>query len=124
MAIRRPARIRPVGNVDTDDFWDLARSVDVAPGCLGLAQDRLGVVVARAHATGWFIRASFRDGLAPRDTAVFKEFVTQRVYVLLQDGPRSDAWVRRTGDEWVAYCGADMAVGLTDIPPTVPPHWQ
>jgi hypothetical protein len=98
--------------------------VDLAPSAVGLQQNCLGVVEARAHPTGWFIRASFQDGLDRDSMALFKEFVTQRVYVLLHDGPRFDTWILRANDEWLACCTADMVAEATEIPATVPPHWR
>jgi hypothetical protein len=98
--------------------------VDLAPSAVGLQQNYLGVVEARAHPTGWFISASFQDGLDRDDIALFKEFVTQRVYVLLHDGPRFDTWIPRANDEWLAFCTADMGAEATEIPATVPPHWR
>ena len=124
IAFQRPARTHPARGADIDELWDIARSVRVAPNAVGLQPTYLGVVVAREHPTGWFIRASFQDGLDSDDVALFKEFVTQRVYVLLHDGPCVDTWILSAKDEWLAYCAADLGAEATEIPATVPPHWR
>ena len=59
----------------------------------------MGVVIARPHATGWFVSARCRHGLDSAEVETFKDFVTARVYLLLQEGPRPGAWTRGESDE-------------------------
>jgi hypothetical protein len=75
-----------------DPEWELARSVEVvAVHWWGRPVD--GVVLARQHATGWFLKAEHRSDLDAATRVDFSEFLLVRVYLLLTRGPAAGGWV-------------------------------
>jgi hypothetical protein len=85
------------GRVALDPEWDLARAVDVrAVHWWGRSAD--GVVFARPHGTGWFLKAEHRSDLDADPLADFREFVVVRVYLLLTRGLAAGGWVASRPD--------------------------
>jgi hypothetical protein len=109
---------------EADHRWEIARSVQVAPAALD-GRRHLGVVVARPHATGWFLSARFRRGLHAQHIEQFTTFVRLRVYALLHEGPDDAGWARgETDGEWRAYAVPNSAGCVEGVPEIVPPEWH
>jgi hypothetical protein len=99
--ITRRTLYAPIVEADAELDWEMANSIQITPTDLGDEQQHVGVVIARPHATGWFVSARCRHGLGGAEVETFKDFVTARVYLLLQEGPRPGAWTRgESDDEW------------------------
>jgi hypothetical protein len=80
-----------------DPEWELARTVGVrAVDWWGRPAD--GVVFARPHGTGWFLKAEHRSDLDAPARADFCEFVVVRVYLLLTRGLAAGGWVASRPD--------------------------
>ena len=75
-----------------DPEWELARSVEISvEPWWGRLVD--GVVLARRHGSGWFLKAEHRSDLDADARADFSEFVVVRVYLLLTRGTVAGGWV-------------------------------
>ena len=124
--ITRRTLYAPIVEADAERDWEMANSIQITPTDLGDEQQHhMGVVIARPHATGWFVSARCRHGLDSAEVETFKDFVTARVYRLLQEGPRPGAWTRgESDDEWRTHAvvGAnDSGSKMSDtIPETRP----
>jgi hypothetical protein len=85
-------------------------------------------VIARPHATGWFLSAHHRPELDAGEVEHFAEFARVRAYLLLTQGPTTETWSPGGGtDDWVAW----VAWSLVDefrvaelVPDAVPADWR
>lgn len=122
--ITRRTLYAPIVQADAELDWELANSIQITPTELDDEQHHVGVVIARPHATGWFVSARCRHGLDGDEVDIFKDFVAGRVYLLLQEGPQPGGWTRGESDEeWRAHA----VVGIHDVPAEasdfVPSRW-
>lgn len=103
--------------------WRLAESIQMSASDR-IDQQCLGIIAARRHATGWFIAARYRAGIADDHLDTFREFVTVRVQALLSEGPHQAGWTRGPHDEWLNHSmTALVAADVRATPDTVPAHW-
>ena len=119
--ITRRTLYAPIVQADAELDWEMANSIQITPAELGDEQHHLGVVIARPHATGWFVSARCRHGLDGAEVDTFKDFVTRRVYLLLQEGPKRDAWTAgSSGEEWHAHAVAGANDSGSKMSDTIP----
>ena len=110
-AITRRTLYAPIVEADAELDWEMANSIQITPTELGDKQHHLGIVIARPHATGWFVSARCRHGLDGAEAGTFEQFVATQEYLLLQEGPTRGAWARGNSDEeWHAYAIDHVAV--------------
>ena len=115
--ITRRTLYAPIVQADAELDWEMANSIQIIPTELDDEQHHVGVIIARPHATGWFVSARCRHGLDGAEVDTFKDFVAARVYLLLQEGPQPGAWAPGEPDEeWRAHA----AVGIQDVSAQVP----
>jgi hypothetical protein len=109
----------------TDDWWALAGAVQVFNDLADSDPTRVGAVVARPHATGWFLSAHHRPDLDAADVEHFAEFARVRAYLLLTQGPTAQTWTPGCGnDDWVAWSLVDEFRVAELVPDAVPADWR
>ena len=102
------------------DLWEVAASTPVSRTDEPGSGDEVGVLVARRHATGWFVHGLRSSSLPPEEAEDFAAFVTVRVYQLLLAGPRHPVWERGPAHhEWRAVLTRPEARegAVPDTPP-------
>lgn len=110
-----------------DDYWRLASGIELHADLRGNHDaddaDRLGMVRARRHATGWFFSAHHEPGMSPDELSHLAEFAKVRAYLLLSQGPTPSTWVPGPApDEWLAWSLAERR-DLALVPDAVPANW-
>jgi|SRR5579875_421597 len=116
----------------SEDCWALASAVEIFGNIFenSAAPEReqhgvIGVVVARPHATGWFLSAHHRPDLDPDEVEHFAEFARVRCYLLLTAGPTAETWTPGPGDDdWLAWSLADQFEVAESVPDAVPADWR
>jgi len=121
----RKALHAPLIQAAADGDWEMARSIQVTPSDFDGESHHTGVLIARPHATGWFISARCRRGLRADELTRFKEFAARNAYLLLQEGPHTGPWAQGKSDqEWRAYSGLDTRDSVEQVPEVIPSQWQ
>ncbi|MDQ2748444.1 MAG: hypothetical protein ABI775_08790 [Pseudonocardiales bacterium] len=96
--------------------WAVAEGTQIAPG-LFKDDERIGVIVARPHRTGWFVSAHHRMGLDDAHMVKLREYVTVHVFGLLWRGPLEAAWTHHPAtDFWSADISTDSVRDLQPLP--------
>jgi hypothetical protein len=105
----------PVFGAAAETVVELVRDVDPDASERGLD----GVLIARAHPTGWFLHAVRRDDLQGADLDHFHELVIVRIYLLLRKGPVPQVWSPLPGShEWrsaAVSMSAEVASVIGDL---------
>jgi hypothetical protein len=105
----------PRGAAD-DVAWAVAEGIQIGPG-LFKNDERIGVIVARPHPTGWFVSAHHRMGLGDAQMSKLRECVTLHVFSLLWRGPGEEPWTHHPAtDLWYADVTADSVRDLQPLP--------
>jgi hypothetical protein len=117
----RKAMHAPLIQAAADGDWEMAQSIQITPSEFEGEREHVGVLIARPHATGWFISARCRRGLHAGELKHFQNFVARSAYLLLQEGPRPGTWAQgHSEQEWRAYAGHDSA---GQEPEVIPSQW-
>ena len=120
----RKAMHAPMIQAAADLDWEMASSIQLTPSAFDGDEDHMGVLIARPHATGWFVSARCRPGLAGHELDQFRKFASHTAYLLFQEGPTTGSWVPSArAEEWQAFLDADTRDLAVQIPETIPSQW-
>ena len=87
-----------------DLLRQIADSIQVTPCDRDWPPGDLGCLTARRHPTGWYISARSRPDLGVDEGMLFQQFVTQRTWSLLAEGPAPGMWLPgEREDEWQTF---------------------
>lgn len=120
----RKALHAPMIQEAADLDWDLARTIQVTPSAFEGEEDHAGVLIARPHATGWFVSARCRPDLPQQELDEFQDTAARRAYVLFQQGPEVGSWAQSTdGQEWRSFVDSGSRDQDEELPEVIPSEW-
>ena len=108
-----------------DHRWQLVADIELFADLGDPDPQRVGMVRARPHPTGWFLSGHHRADLAADEVANFAEFARVRAFLLLSQGPTVATWAPGPGsDDWIAWWVVPRLEAAEQVPDAVPADWR